>query len=228
MLLAVVAVVAVVVVAGVLAPAVWSGGSRSARPAAIEHATRTTAAVSASAPTTPTNGVEPTTTPALQAPVDPPTTPLTPALPTRVVVPKIGVDSSLQALGKLADGSLQSPSQWQQAGWYANGIRPGAVGPAVIAGHVDSVNGPAVFYRLKELVIGDVIEVDQAGGAVLHFDVVSVQRFAKNTFPTQAVYGPTALPELKLVTCTGAFDESKHSYVDNLVVTSVLAGSVLN
>ena len=155
----------------------------------------------------------------------PPATNATRGVPRRVIVAKIGVNSSLQALGLLPDGSLESPTLWQQAGWYDKGTRPGDTGPAVIAGHVDSVNGPAVFYRLRELTRGDQVEVIDAAGAALHFTVISVQSFAKDHFPTDAVYGPTALAEVKLVTCTGAFDASKRSYVDNLVVTAVLNAS---
>lgn len=133
------------------------------------------------------------------------------------------MDSSLQSLGLLPDGALQSPSQWQVAGWYAKGILPGDPGPAVIAGHVDSVNGPAVFFRLKQLRSGDAIIVTRKDGRRLHFVVDQVQQFPKNRFPTAAVYGPTPTPVLRLVTCTGDFDRSKRSYVDNLVVSAHLA-----
>ena len=74
----------------------------------------------------------------------------------RLQVPAIGVDTGLQGLGLLADGSLASPSAWQTAGWYDQGVRPGDVGPAIVAGHVDSYLGPAVFYDLARLKPGDV------------------------------------------------------------------------
>jgi hypothetical protein len=143
--------------------------------------------------------------------------------PVRVRIPAIGVDSSLQSLGLLPDGTLQPPSQWQQAGWFADGVRPGALGPAVIAGHVDSVSGPAVFYRLRELRPGDEVDVAQRTGRWLRFVVQTVRAYPKAQFPTEAVYGPTASPELRVITCTGDFDRAKHSYVDNLVVSARLA-----
>jgi len=145
------------------------------------------------------------------------------APPVRVRVPSIGVDSSLQPLGLQPDKTLQTPTQWDVAGWYAGGVRPGDPGPAVIAGHVDSRNGPAVFFRLRDLHVGDSVYVTTQSGRTLHFVVDTSQRYPKDRFPTEAVYGPTALPVLRLITCTGAFDAANHNYLDNLVVTAHLA-----
>src|SRR5438046_2619246 len=75
-------------------------------------------------------------------------------VPVRLRIPAIGVDTGLQRLGLESDGSLQPPSRWGVAGWYAGGPRPGETGPAVIVGHVDSTSGPAVFFRLRELHAG--------------------------------------------------------------------------
>ncbi|MDQ2838695.1 MAG: sortase [Actinomycetota bacterium] len=132
------------------------------------------------------------------------------------------MQSRLQALGLNKDGTLQTPSQWQQAGWYSRGVLPGELGPAVIAGHVDSVSGPAVFFRLKELKPGDTAAVIQRNGHVLMFEVDTVQEYPKDKFPTALVYGPTPVPVLRLITCTGDFDQAAHSYVDNLVVSTHL------
>jgi Sortase domain len=144
------------------------------------------------------------------------------AIPVEVTIPAIGVDSSLEALGLDSDGTLAKPSQWQVAGWYAGGVRPGDAGPAVIAGHVDSVSGPAVFYRLRELRRGAVVFIREANGARLRFVVDSSVRYPKDRFPSEAVYGPASVPVLRLITCTGDFDWQAKSYVDNLVVTAYL------
>ena len=140
--------------------------------------------------------------------------------PTRVRVPKLGVDSSLVGLRLGAGGKLEAPEDFQQAGWYAQGTVPGEVGPAVIAGHVDSRQGPAVFYRLVDLREGDRIEV-QRDGVWLPFRVVHTGRYPKNRFPTAEVYGPTPTAELRLITCGGTFDDSAGSYRDNIVVYAV-------
>ena len=143
--------------------------------------------------------------------------------PARVAIPSIGVDSPLQPLSLQADNTLQTPTEWAEAGWYAGGVRPGDPGPAVIAGHVDSRNGPAVFFRLRDLHAGADVYITTQSGKTLHFVVDTSQRFPKDRFPTEAVYGPTPRPVLRLITCTGEFDAANHNYLDNLVVTAHLA-----
>lgn len=142
------------------------------------------------------------------------------AAPVHLQVPSIGVDSDLEPLGLLPDKTLKSPSLFERAGWYAGGVRPGDPGPAVIAGHVDSVSGPAVFFRLRTIAVGASVAVRQSNGATVYFVVDSVREYPKNRFPTEAVYGPTPLPELRLITCTGDFDYAARSYLDNLVASA--------
>ncbi len=144
------------------------------------------------------------------------------SVPTRLTIASIGVRSGLQPLGLLKDGSLQPPTKWGEAGWYAKGVVPGQVGPAVIAGHVDSTAGPAVFYRLRDLRSGDRVVITDRGGRSLTFLVDHVNVYRKSRFPTSVVYGPTPDPQLRLVTCTGDFDAAKESYLDNLVVSAHL------
>jgi hypothetical protein len=144
------------------------------------------------------------------------------APPTRIRIPDIGVDAPLEALHLLPDGTLAAPRAWGEAGWYADGTRPGDTGPAVIAGHIDSTRGPAVFFRLDQLHAGARIEVERAG-QWLSFRAVSVAEYPKNAFPSDAVYGPTPDPQLRLITCGGAFDRGRGSYLDNTVVYAVAA-----
>jgi LPXTG-site transpeptidase (sortase) family protein len=152
------------------------------------------------------------------APYYKPSTPLlNSAVPVRLQIPSIGVDTSLVALGLNPDGTMQVPVKWQQAGYYAPGPKPGEDGPSVIAGHVDSTSGPAVFFRLHDLHTGDVVTVTRADHSVVRFKIDKVQDFPKKAFPTATVFTPTPGPTLRLITCTGAFDETLHHYLDNLV-----------
>ena len=146
-----------------------------------------------------------------------------PALPVRLQIPAIGVSTPLVKLGRLADGSLQVPKDWNTAGWYDKGPRPGQPGPAVILGHVDSKKGPAVFYQLRALRPGDTVRVGLADGRALVFRVQRVQRYPKDEFPTEAVYFPTLNRELRLITCGGTFDYASRNYRDNIVVYATLA-----
>jgi hypothetical protein len=141
--------------------------------------------------------------------------------PTRVRIPGIRVDSPLETLTLDSDGALRAPVDFGRAGWYAAGTAPGDVGPAVIAGHVDSRKGPAVFFRLYQLRPDDLIQV-QRGDRWLTFRVVSTARYPKNRFPTADVYGPTPDAQLRLITCGGIFDQTRHSYADNTVVYAVV------
>jgi hypothetical protein len=143
--------------------------------------------------------------------------------PVRLVIPAIGVATPLLRLGLEADGSMAVPADFGQAGWFDRGPAPGQVGPAVIAGHVDSRSGPAVFYRLRELRPGQAVLVERADGTRLRFVVSEARSYPKAGFPTGALFGPVATPELRLITCAGDFDRARGSYRDNLVVFAHLA-----
>jgi sortase family protein len=144
--------------------------------------------------------------------------------PVRLTIPSIRVATPLVRLGRERDGGMQVPTDFARAGWFAEGPAPGQVGPAVIAGHVDSKTGPAVFYRLRELRPGDTVQVERADGARLRFVVEQARSFPKATFPTAEVFGPAPWAALRLVTCGGTFDRARGSYRDNLVVFARLAG----
>jgi sortase (surface protein transpeptidase) len=92
------------------------------------------------------------------------------------------------------------------------------VGPAVIAGHVDSRTGPAVFFRLEELAVDDTVLVTRSDGRDVEFRVTRVAQYPKDDFATEEVYGPTTGAELRLITCGGTFDAGRRSYRDNVVV----------
>jgi Sortase domain len=144
------------------------------------------------------------------------------AEPVRLRIPALHVDSPLERLGRRRDGTLTAPSRWDEAGWYTGGPRPGEQGPAVVAGHVDSTAGPAVFFDLRRLGPGAVVQVVLRGGRVERWVVDDVRAVPKDRFPTALVYGPQPVPVLRLITCTGDFDAAAHSYVDNLVVSAHL------
>ena len=143
------------------------------------------------------------------------------AAPVALTIPAIGVRTPLIRLGLTSSGALQVPDRFDVAGWYVRSPRPGATGPAVIAGHIDSVTGPAVFYRLSLLGPGDRVYVRRADGTVAAFGVTRVRRYPKDRFPTAAVYGSAPGPELRLITCGGTFDWARHSYLSNVVVYAI-------
>jgi len=150
-----------------------------------------------------------------------PPRPVTVARVTRPVylsIPAIGVHTRLIRLGLTAQGTLQVPASTAVAGWYTGSPRPGQVGSAVIAGHIDSLQGPAVFFRLRLLRPGNLVYVRHADGTLAVFRVYAEHMYAKDRFPTRRVYGPAPDPELRLITCGGIFDAAIGSYLSNVVV----------
>ncbi|HSK91521.1 MAG TPA: class F sortase [Euzebyales bacterium] len=139
------------------------------------------------------------------------------AAPVRVVIPAIDVDAELVALGLNDDNSMEVPN-FGLAGWYEPGPRPGAPGPAVIAAHVDSVAGPDVFYRLRELGQGDEITVELSDGEEAIFEVDRSEQQRKDDLPVDRIWNDTDDVVLRLITCGGEFDRSQRSYESNVIV----------
>jgi len=140
------------------------------------------------------------------------------APPRWIRIPAIGVAAPMVALGLNPDRTLEVPRRWGDAGWYTGGPKPGERGPAVIAGHVDSTSGPAVFYRLGELRRGAIIHIRRADHSVVEFRVEGVERWPKDRFPTRRVYRRTARSTLRLITCGGSFNTATGHYTDNVIV----------
>jgi hypothetical protein len=145
--------------------------------------------------------------------------------PIRLLMPAIGVSARMIPLGLNHDGTMQTPSNVTDTGWFAPGPEPGEKGAAVLAGHVDSHNGPGVFYHLRALHRGDRITVVVHGGRRLQFVVTGSRQVLKVSFPTKLVFAKTTRPTLRLVTCGGRFNRSTGHYLDNYIVFARLVGN---
>ncbi|MEV0257779.1 class F sortase [Streptomyces sp. NPDC050732] len=145
--------------------------------------------------------------------------PLPPSPPDRVRIPSIGVDTPLMGLGLTRQGSLDVPPPERKnlAGWYEAGTTPGERGTAIVAGHVDNQEGPAVFYELGALRKGRTIEVERRDGSVAVFTVDANEVYDAKDFPDQKVYGAAARPELRVITCGGKYSKQT-GYQGNVVV----------
>ncbi|GGF96467.1 hypothetical protein GCM10007304_08030 [Rhodococcoides trifolii] len=140
--------------------------------------------------------------------------------PVRLVATDIDLDEPLVQLG-LTDGGMEVPSDYGDVGWFAGGGRPGGFGPTVLAGHVDSTSGPAVFDRLDELAEGHIVTVLSEDGTRADYRISRTTEFSKREFPTTRVFGATPGDEIRLITCSGDFDSAVGSYEENLVVFGV-------
>lgn len=151
---------------------------------------------------------------------------LPPSPPDRIRIPSIRVNAPLMGLGLTPTGSLDvpPPEQTNLAGWYEAGTTPGETGTAIVAGHVDNAEGPAVFYDLGALKKGSTIEVDRRDGGTAVFSVDSVEVYAAKEFPDEKVYGAAGRPELRVITCGGGYSEAT-GYQGNVVVFAHLTAS---
>lgn len=145
--------------------------------------------------------------------------------PVLVRITEIGVEADVIDLGLNPDRTLEVPKDFAQTGWYTGRSVPGNIGASVVVGHVDSTTGPAVFYRLSDLEEGDRIEIVRSDGSIAVFRVAATEMVLKDEFPTEAVYGPTVEPTLRLITCGGSFDRSAQSYQGNYIVYAEHVGN---
>lgn len=146
------------------------------------------------------------------------------SLPVRLIVPSLGISTSVGQLGLQANHQVQVPTDVHTVGWFRLGPSPGQVGSSVILGHVDSHVGPGVFFNIKTLPIGALIEVVLTDGVTGLFRVVRVVQYSKTNFPDTEVYGKAGARLLNLVTCGGTFDHRTGSYESNIVVFNRLVG----
>ncbi len=170
---------------------------------------------SAPAATQATSGSVPTPEPSAETPQ--------PSEPTSVQIPDIDVDEPIEGFGLDESSRLLVPDDAEQVAWFEGGGRPGGTGPTVIYGHVDSRTGPAVFSRLGELAVGDLIDVT-AGDQITSYEVTEIETVPQDqgAFPTEKIFGSTPTDTLRLITCTGLYDDTE-GYLDNLIVSAVPA-----
>jgi hypothetical protein len=150
------------------------------------------------------------------------------SVPVSIEIPAIGVHSVLLSLGVKHDGTMEVPPLHRTpnaAGWYKYSVTPGQIGTSVIEGHVDSKQGPAVFFRLGALRPGNLVNVRLADGVTGVFRVTGVRQYSKSKFPAKTLYRATRFAGLRLITCGGAFDYATSQYLSSIVVFAFLVAS---
>jgi len=148
------------------------------------------------------------------------------ASPTRVVAPTVGVDAEVGATGIGPAGELAVPDDFDRAFWFEGSAVPGEPGVSVLVGHIDDESGPAVFYPLERLKVGEEIFIPRSDGVTARYTVTELKIFPKGRFPTERVFGTGSGPGLRLITCIGRFDRKRQTYLDNLVVFAAPAEPV--
>lgn len=142
--------------------------------------------------------------------------------PTRLTIPAISVDAEVKPYGLDEDtGAMAVPEDGETVAWFEPGTKPGARGNAVLAAHVDDYTGPAIFFDLKELEVGDEIHVED-GEETLTFVVTRKEAYPYDAAPIRSIFGPTSNRQLNLITCTGLYDRKTNNHQERLVIYSEL------
>ncbi len=149
-----------------------------------------------------------------------------PVNPLKITIPSINVEAEIHPYGMDDTGRMAVPEDPEEVGWYKYGVTPGSAGNAVLAGHVDSKVGPAVFFYLKDLKTGDKIHITNANGEELVFEVKDSQKYSPEDAPMNEIFGPSETKSLNLITCTGYFDRSVGHYEERLVVFTELISEI--
>ncbi|PFA68487.1 sortase [Bacillus sp. AFS015802] len=143
-------------------------------------------------------------------------------IPATIEIPAIDVSTSVEAVGLKENGEMAVTESFETTAWYQGGYKPGEPGNAVIGGHVDSRNGPAVFYKLNKLSKGDKIIVKNKEGEKRTFVVREKKEYPWDDAPLKTIFGYSPASSLNLITCTGDFDRSARNYSKRLVVYTEL------
>jgi sortase (surface protein transpeptidase) len=150
---------------------------------------------------------------------------ISPDDPVRLVIPAAGINAPVEVLGVQSNGDLATPTHnpWDEVGWYDLGPRPGERGSAVIDGHLDRPGGyPAVFWRLRDMKVGEDVQVTNTARKMLHFRVTRVAYYASGQAPLQDIFGNQGGAFLNLITCAGDWIPSQHQTTLRLVVYTSL------
>ncbi len=145
--------------------------------------------------------------------------------PVRLIIPAIAINAPVEWVGTQHNADLATPTQnpWQDVGWYNLGPHPGERGSAVIDGHLDRPGGfPAVFWRLRDLHVGDEVLVKNTSGKTLRFQVTRIELYPPQDAPIQDIFGNWGGTYLNLITCAGDWIPSQHQTNLRLVVYTSL------
>lgn len=145
------------------------------------------------------------------------------SLPTKLRIPSANIEADFsEPLGVGSSYEIEVPDDYVSVGYYKHGPTPGEVGPAVVLGHVDSYEGPAVLYSLGQVEVGELIEIEREDGSIVVFVVEKLERHSQDGFPTEKVYSDLDYAGLRVITCSGTYDRGVQRYSHNLIVFAKL------
>ncbi len=143
-------------------------------------------------------------------------------VPTTIEIPSLNINTNIEQVGRLENGQMGVPKGLDTVGWFSDGVKPGSPGNAVMAGHVDSKSGPAVFYKLEDLEDGDEVIVKDQDGKTLTFEVTDKEKYNRKTAPVDKIFDYSYGSKLNLITCTGNFNRDEGTHEERLVIYTEL------
>jgi hypothetical protein len=200
---------------GSLAPAVTTAAPV---PTAAASATTVAAVPSATtvAPATPTTTpASATSIPAVPLAVVAPPLPV----PVSVSIPAIKVNAVVAPVDLQPGTNVIEVPEIDKVGWWELGPRPGEDGSSLLVGHVDGSGKPGVFWRLRQLVPGDLVSIGYADGSTRSFRVSGRAQLSKQALPPD-LFSREGAARLTIITCGGSFNRVTGHYVDNVVVVA--------
>lgn len=146
-------------------------------------------------------------------------TPANPGLPVRLTIPRIKVSAAVDYVGLTPDGAMGIPKIPRNVAWFNLGPRPGEVGNALIAGHVNWWNGAAsAFANLSKLKVGDKIYIKDDTGATTTFSVRLLRAYGYTEAAPDVFISNDGKAHLNLITCIGTWNKKLRSYSKRLVI----------
>ena len=141
------------------------------------------------------------------------------AFPTELSIPRLGIYAPIESVGTLDNNAMAVPTGIGDVGWYDRGPRPGDIGSAVIAGHVNWTNGQdAVFTSLHSIEIGDTVQVINSVGSTDMFIVRAIKDYSEDSDTTDVFSSSDGSRWLNLITCDGTWDAALKTHRLRLVV----------
>ncbi|WP_017728581.1 class F sortase [Halalkalibacterium ligniniphilum] len=143
--------------------------------------------------------------------------------PDTIIIPSLSIHASVKGLSKEEINAV--PPDGETVFWYRDGVNPGARGSAMLAGHFDDYEGPAVFFELRQINISDMVYLVDKKGEMVMFQVEEITSFPRKQAPIDEVFQMNGEPRLILVTCDGAYDKELRTHSNRLFVKARRVGT---
>lgn len=143
--------------------------------------------------------------------------------PKYIKLTSIKAEGYIQNVGVDQHNAVTVPSNIHIAGWFTQSARPGQEGLSIIDGHVDGWTSHGIFFKLKNLKVGDTYSIEMGSGKKYTYKVTKVESVETDK-AAALLYSqdPSIKSQLNLITCGGKFDKKSKQYLNRIIVTSEL------